>query len=94
LHTQFAEHIDGDLGFIVLANGDFRVSRNHGDACRAGCCFQRDANNDLAPARDGPFDLSLFEEAPIQLPPPPSPPIGPGDPPDPANTDDIVPRRI
>jgi hypothetical protein len=59
LHLQYSEHIAGDLGFIVLDNGDFRASSNHGDECRVGCGFERDDQNNLVPSRAN-LDLSLF----------------------------------
>jgi hypothetical protein len=74
LHTHFVEHIAADLGFIVLSNGDFRASRNHGEICRPRCGFERIGNNDLVPSHvvqnsnpeipeTASLDLSLFVAA-------------------------------
>jgi hypothetical protein len=68
LHTHFVEQIAADLGFILLSNGDFRASRNHGNGCRPGCPFERTGNNHLIQGAQVQFgnpgeefvDLSLF----------------------------------
>jgi hypothetical protein len=84
LHTHFVEHIAADLGFILLSNGDFRASRNHGDTCADGCGFMRNVPNDLKPTRDDVAGRSLFQF--IQPPPGPGPHfLGRGD---------IKPRRL